>query len=238
MRWTNFGAASAPLRDRDRVGRPGGQDLVSGAVCKPSRKLRRFESSTRHKQQVWPLTSMYAVRGRSCRSGWVRPSTTVHGNIAGTPIVVLSLVSARHPVAVDPPIGERARPRCRHHETGVRHGNHAGGAGGGSARLARVGGSGGHPGAGAPPPEVSLVGTRRWKRAQRAVRREPRRMTTTDARHQRLILSRAPSAWQTSLRLLRVGAAAPADAGACAASRPSAAGVVDWRRSPGSRRRS
>jgi len=44
------------------------------------------------------------------------------------------------PSAVDPPIGERARPRRRHHETGVRHGNQAGGAGGGSARLARVDG--------------------------------------------------------------------------------------------------
>jgi hypothetical protein len=60
---------------------------------KPSRKLRRFESSTRHTVHVRPQTWEYRVGGRSAwgpvESGRVRVSTTVHGNMAGTRILVV-----------------------------------------------------------------------------------------------------------------------------------------------------
>jgi hypothetical protein len=167
----------------------------SRAVCKPSRKLRRFESSTRHTLLIRPLTCGDWVRGRSCRSGRVRWSPAVYERsqehaVAGTADHVVVLVPVRDPVAVDPSIGERARPQRRHRETGVRHGNHAGGAGGESARLARVDGGRASRSPRAPA-GASLVGTWRWQRAERAVRREQRRMTTACVRHRTQLILEA-----------------------------------------------
>ncbi len=54
-------------------------------------------------------------------------------------------------------------------------------------------------------------------------------MTTTDVRHQSSWSCWGKAASKDDLGLLRVRAAAPADAGACAASRPSAAGAADRR---------
>ncbi len=164
---------------------------------KPSRKLRRFESSTRHTQRVRPLTSTYAVRGRSCpvqsspaESGCLR--LVVGRSWAGGSRVSGASRRRRpaHRGAGTPPAPpsrdrrEARQPRWRRR---------------GWVCSARPGSTaGGHPGAGVPPPEVSLVGARRWQRAQRAVRREQRRMITTDVRNQGSILCFMRSAWTAS----------------------------------------